>query len=167
MRTLAQRGYRLPPTRHANKGLFEDLQFPHSVALWKPSKLETLKNGDVFDGTLLADVGYDLATKSQRCFYNATPETNEAEVLGRTRVNNLFTLDVFLFPEGAILGDGWVIYLLTPGDNWHRLYVCQGSPQSVQPGPLHHMGGQRALVARVQNHPSNLPPGIDLEALKL
>lgn len=165
MRLIFDRKMRPMPSRLLSRANLETLQFPHEVALWKPSKMETLKNGSVYDGTLLADVGFELATKKQSCFYNATPETNEATVLGRTRVNNLFTLDVFLFPEGAILGDGWVLYLLTPGDNQHRLYVCQGSPQSVQPGPLHSMGGQRALVARVQVHPSNLPPGIDLEAL--
>lgn len=164
MERLQDRGYRLPSSRILGTVL-QDLHFPHACALWKPTKLETLKNGAVNDGVLLADTGYELVSKRQSCFYNATPETNEATVLGRTRVNNLFTLDVFLFPEGVVLGDQWVLCLLTPGDNYGRLYVFQGAPQSVQPGALHHMGGQRALVARVQTHPSNYPPGIRLEEI--
>lgn len=162
MRTLASRGYRALPSRVLGKSQREALHFPHACALWKPTRLETLKNGNVNDGVLMADRGYELATARQACFYNATPENNEATVLGRTRVNNLFTLDVFLFPEGVNLDDQWVLYLLTEGDNQHRLFVLQGAPQSVQPGPLHSIGGQRALVARIATIPGALPPGINL-----
>ncbi|WP_395089296.1 hypothetical protein [Armatimonas sp.] len=166
MRTFAERGLRSLPSRIMGRDHLENMHFPHAVALWRPSRLETLaSSAEPNSGVLLADSGYRLATIYQACFYNSTPETNEASVLGRTRVNNLFTLDVFLFPEGTELGDQWVLYLLTPGDNAHRLYICQGAPQSVQPGPLHPMGGQRALVARVQTTASNLPPGIELRVL--
>lgn len=161
-KTFAQRDFRLPSSRVFGKRQREALHFPHAVALWKPKRLSALRAPVDNAGLLIADLEYELATPYQKCFYNSTPETNEAEILGRTRVNNLFTLDVFLFPEGAQVGDTWILYLLTPGDNHHRLYVSQGSPQSVQPGPFHAMGGQRALVARIQTHPSNLPPGVDL-----
>ena len=166
MRTFAARGYRPLPSRILGKGHLEALHFPHACALWKPTRLETLKSGNVNDGVLLADRGYELATARQSCFYNSTPETDEATVAGRTRVNNLFTLDVFLFPQGAELGDQWVLYMLTEGDNEHRLFVLQGAPQSVQPGPLHLIGGQRALVARIATAPSVLPPGVDLSKVQ-
>lgn len=164
MNTLLQNGLRLPTTRILQDVLIE-LHFPHVVAIWKPAALETLGDGSVNSGLLVADTGYEFVSAAQRCFYNATPEYSEAEVMGRTRVNNIFTLDVFLFPEGVELADKWIIYNRTPGDNEDRLFVLAGAPQSVQPGALHHMGGQRALVARIQTTANNLPPGVDLSVL--
>lgn len=163
---LQDRGFKIPPSRLLAP-LLEEVHFPHVCALWKPGPLETLADGTVNSGVLLADTGYTFVTAAQRCFYNATPETEEATVLGRTRVNNLFTLDVFLFPEGVELGDKWILYHRTPGDNEGRLFSFAGAPQSVQPGALHHMGGQKAMVARIQTSANNLPPGVDLGVLDI
>jgi hypothetical protein len=93
------------------------------------------------------------------CFYNATPETNQAEVVGRTQSDNIFTMDKFILPMGADVDDTWTLGFLTPGDNYLNLYAIQGAPQSVNPGPLHPIGG-RLVMGKLLPLP---PPGVRIE----
>lgn len=160
MRLTKRAGYRLSSSRVLSPVLHE-MHFPHRCALWSPNPVSTLRAPEENAGDLLADVSHDFVASDVPCFYNATPETNEATVLGRSPSNNIFVLDVFLFPEGMVIDDQWVICLLTPGDNYKALFMAQGSPLSVQPGALHYISSQKVLAMR-QPAQNALPPGVDL-----
>lgn len=126
------------PGRIISQGYLDDLEFPHRVDLWKPSDLA------VTTGNAAEDVAWELAVSNQPCRFVATPEIDMPELVGRTKVVNIFTLDHFLFPVGLAIEDQWWIKsLFATGDYVGRWWVVEGNPQGQEYNPFH--------VVRVQH----------------
>lgn len=158
MNTFKSRGLRSLPSRIMGRKQLEALHYPHLCGLWAPGTLERLPSG-VSPSRIKAADGLNVFVGVFACFYNATPETNQAEVMGRTQADNIFTMDRFILPMGAEVDDTWTLAFLTPGDNYLNLYAIQGAPQSVNPGPLHAIGG-RLVMGKLLPLP---PPGVRIE----
>ena len=124
-------------------------------------------------GLQVADGKYVLATPEGRegnpeaaiysCFFSPTPETDEALVMGRTKVANIFTLDKIVFPSGIEIKDTWALIVLVPGDNFGNIYVVQGNAQSANPMPFWPAGATGQLVY-MKRTPTPVP-GMDLSIL--
>lgn len=158
MNTFKSRGFRALPSRIMGRRQLEALHFPHLCALWTQGVLEKLPSGVNPSRLKASDTG-NVFVGVFACFYNATPETNQAEVMGRTQADNIFTMDKFILPSGVDVDDMWTLAFLTPGDNYLNLYALQGAPQSVNPGPFHPIGG-RLVLGKLLPLP---PPGVRIE----
>jgi len=161
MRTTPQRGLKPLPSRLLSPERLSVHHFPHECALWKPSTLEKLPSGVNPSRLEVSDQHFELVGRF-RCFYNATPETNQGEVMGRTQADNIFTMDKFILPQGVKVEDTWILVFLSEGDNQYRAFALQGEPQSVNPGPFHSLGGQLVMGKFIPI----LPPGVLLEDAK-
>lgn len=155
MRTFASRIFKPLPSRILGRMHLEALHYPHLCGLWAPDSLERLPSG-VSPSRIKAADGQSVFVGVFSCFYNATPETNQAEVIGRTQADNIFTMDRFILPMGADVDDTWTLAFLTPGDNYLNLYSIQGAPQSVNPGPFHPIGGRLVMGKLLPLAPSGV-----------
>jgi hypothetical protein len=183
MRQMSQRlrdvgttgGNALPvPTRMLGRARWTSIHFPHLCQLWKPVDGEALEGIDRNPtGLSVRDRRYVLATPEGRegdpaaavypCCWVATPETDPGAVMGRTKDDNIFTLDKFLFPSGIPIRDSWAILFLTPGDNYGEVQIVQGNPQSENTLPF-VLGGTSGQLVYVKQTPTP-PTGMTLDFL--
>ncbi|MBC8138140.1 MAG: hypothetical protein H8F28_19850, partial [Fibrella sp.] len=131
---------RIPKSRVIGS-LVSRLHFPHRCDLWRKCPVTTGVDKELRDTSL-----YELVDAGVWCLFDAQPETNETTVMGRTKSDNLFTMDVFLFPEGVELLDTYVIVFRTPGENADKTFVIQGNPQAGNRHPFHPVTTQRVLA---------------------
>lgn len=163
--TLSTRGFRPLSSRLLTPGHAESVFYPHECALWKPVPPQKLPSGNNPSRLLVEDLHYTLATARQACFYSATPETNSAQVLGRTQNANIFTLDKFTLPLGVDVADTWVIVFLTQGDNYLDTFVVQGEAQAQQAGFLQPAACQLVYGRRVRPRPVGVSLALNGEIL--
>jgi hypothetical protein len=157
-------GLKLPSSRLLNTALLTNLYFPHRCDLFKMSEPNTIS--DTQRNPLqnrIADESYELAREDVPVFYSATPETDEAKLLGRIKQDNMFTLDRFVFPESVKVMDTWYLVFLSEGPNYQNIYVVQGNPESKNEHPLHLSISQNAqFIYGKRITSSNLPAGIEV-----
>lgn len=171
--SFVSRGLALPSSRLGGQAAAR--HFPHKCQVWKPERVKMLDDAERNPtGLAVADGKYALATPEGRegrpeaaiypCFFSPTPETDEALVMGRTKVVNIFTLDKCVFPSGVTIKDAWALIVLVPGDNFGNIYVVQGNPQSGNPMPFWPAGTTGQLVY-MKRSPTKLP-GMNLNILE-
>lgn len=139
----------LPSSRLLGRMRLEEIHYPHLVQLWKPERIKVIADAERNPtGLAVADGKYIQVSEATPCMCISTPETEQPLIMGRTKYDNLFTLDKFLFPSGVEIRDAWTFIVLTPGDNQGDINIVQGNPQSSSATPGHTVGVQLVYAKR-------------------
>jgi hypothetical protein len=125
---------------------WEESLLQHTVDLWKPARTLT--------GVDWSQVSYRNAPEQAavRCFHNRNPSVSQLEMFGRTEQDDIFTLDVFWFPVGQVVDEGWVIVekSLNPdgsqAQDFGEGFVCRGGFRPLRDLP-YAPGGHVEIVA--------------------
>lgn len=131
----------------------DKMLFPHVCDIYKPAPVSIGVDKE------LSDLVYEVSVLGQKCLLDVLPETDSPTEFGRSKVDNMFTLDVFNFPSGVDVRDTYFIVFKHPGDNYNGFWIVQGNTQSMNYDPLRPVTQQKIIAVQTETAPVGVTVG--------